>query len=75
MTFFTLPPRCFAASARLVKSPVDSMTTSAPTESQGICAGSRSEKILKKSPLTLRPSAEAETSAARLPNTESCFSR
>ncbi len=42
MTRLTEPPRWLAASARLVKRPVDSITTSAPSESQGSCSGSRS---------------------------------
>ena len=42
MTRFTEPPRCPAASARVVKRPVDSITTSAPSLSQGSCSGSRS---------------------------------
>src|ERR1700722_15521964 len=46
MTFFTLPVRCFWAAGALVKRPVDSMTTCAPTESQGRSAGSFSLKTL-----------------------------
>ena len=46
MTFFTGPRRCFLASLASVKWPVDSMTTCAPTESQGSAAGSFSLKTL-----------------------------
>ena len=42
MTRFTVPCRWPAASARVVKRPVDSMTTSAPRSPQGSCSGSRS---------------------------------
>ena len=42
MTRFTEPPRWPAASARAVKRPVDSITTSAPSASQGRSSGSRS---------------------------------
>ena len=41
MTFFAPPPRCLAASSRLVKKPVDSSTTSAPRSPHGSAAGSR----------------------------------
>ena len=43
-TRFTDPPRWPAASARVVKRPVDSMTTSAPSLSHGSCSGSRSAR-------------------------------
>src|SRR5918993_206155 len=36
ITFLTVPRRCLRASSALVKRPVDSMTISAPTDSQGI---------------------------------------
>ena len=42
MTRLTVPPRWPAASARLVKRPVDSITTPAPNLAQGSCSGSRS---------------------------------
>ena len=41
MTFLAPPLRCRAASSRLVKRPVDSMTTSTPRSPQGSWAGSR----------------------------------
>src|ERR1700757_5074434 len=40
ITFFTGPRMCFLASSALVKRPVDSRTTWAPTDSQGSLAGS-----------------------------------
>ena len=52
MTFFTVPRRCFFASAPLVNKPVDSTTMSAPTEAQSISAGSFILKTLKLLPST-----------------------
>src|SRR6185503_6812105 len=46
MTFFTGPRRCFLASPASVKRPVDSITTCAPTDSQGRAPGSFSLKTL-----------------------------
>src|SRR5260370_33640597 len=46
MTFFTESRRCFFASVASVKRPVDSMTTCAPTESQGRAAGGFSFKTI-----------------------------
>src|SRR5436309_9769372 len=46
MTFFTGPRTCFLASLASVNRPVDSMTTCAPTVSQGSAAGSFSLKTL-----------------------------
>src|SRR5215471_1000963 len=46
MTFFTGPRRCFLASSALVNRPVDSITTCAPTDSQGSAAGSFSANTL-----------------------------
>ena len=40
MTFFTEPRRCFFASSAAVKRPVDSTTTSTPSDGQSISAGS-----------------------------------
>jgi hypothetical protein len=51
MTFLTEPPRCLAASSRLVKKPVDSMTTSAPTDAQSMFAGSFSSKTVISVPV------------------------
>src|SRR5215204_6431711 len=75
MTFLTVPRRCLAASSRLVKRPVDSMTTSAPTSSHGICAGSFSEKTRNSSVPTRMPFSVAAMSSSRLPRTESYFKR
>ena len=40
MTFLAPAARCLAAPSRLVKRPVDSITTSAPSSFQGSFAGS-----------------------------------
>src|SRR3954463_5292717 len=61
MTFFTGPRRCFLASAALVKRPVDSITTCAPTDSQGSAAGSFSLKTLIVLPSTVMLSGPADT--------------
>src|SRR5258708_5565979 len=74
MTFFTVPRRCFLASSALVKCPVDSITTCAPTLSHGSAPGSRSLKTLIVLPSTVMPSGPAETLLGRLPSTESYFS-
>src|SRR6266536_1694050 len=50
ITFFTGPRRCFFASLASVKRPVDSITTWAPTDSQGRAAGSFSLKTLMDLP-------------------------
>ena len=47
ITFFAPASRCLAASSRLVKKPVDSITTSAPTSPHGSAAGSRSANTLQ----------------------------
>src|SRR5580765_4487202 len=67
--------RCFAASSRLVKRPVDSKTTSTPRSFHGSCAGSRSERTLNASPSTEMPSPDTSTFAYRLPSTESYFNK
>src|SRR5437763_1353199 len=74
-TFFAPAARCFAASSRLVKRPVDSNTTSTPRSFQGSCAGSRTDSTLNSSPSTAIDSPLASTFARRLPSTESYFSR
>ena len=51
-TFFAPAVRCLAASSRLVKSPVDSNTTSTPRSFHGSCAGSRIDSTLNSSPST-----------------------
>src|ERR1043165_9234308 len=55
ITFFTVPCRCFFASSAFVKMPVDSITISAPTDSQSIAAGSRCENTRNSSPSTEMP--------------------
>src|SRR5436190_7743988 len=74
-TFFAPAARCFAASSRLVKRPVDSNTTSTPRSFHGSCAGSRTDSTLNSSPSTAIVSPPASTFACRLPSTESYFSR
>ena len=54
ITFLAPALRCLAASSRLVKKPVDSITTSAPTSSQGRFAGSRSANTRSSSPRDTR---------------------
>src|SRR5205814_2164974 len=74
-TFFAPAWRCFSASGRLVKSPVDSIATSTPRSAQGRSAGSRSETNLISWPSTVIESSPASTGTSRLPSTEACFSR
>src|SRR5512146_2798415 len=75
ITFFTGPRRCFLASSALVKRPVDSSTTCAPTESQGSLAGSFSAKTRRVRPSTRMQSVPALMSLLRLPRMESYLSR
>ncbi len=58
-----------------VKRPVDSLTTGAPTDSQGRAAGSFSLKTLITFPSTVMLSAPALILFGRLPRMESYFSR
>src|SRR3954447_9159558 len=53
MTFWAPASRCLAASARLVKKPVDSMTTSTPRSLHGKLAGSRSARTFSGLPSTM----------------------
>ncbi len=46
ITFFAPASKCLAASARFVKRPVDSTTTSTPSSPHANCAGSRSANTL-----------------------------
>ena len=71
MTRFTVPPRCPAASARLVKRPVDSITTSAPSSSQGSCSGSRSASTRMRCSPTTRSLPSTSTGTGRRPWVES----
>src|SRR5690606_21659239 len=75
MTFLAPPAMCLAASAALVKRPVDSMTMSTPSSPHGRAAGSRSAKTLMSLPPTVMTSPSCETSAPRGPPTESYLRR
>ena len=75
MTFLAPAARCLAASARLVKKPVDSMTTSTFRSPHGSAAGSRSLRTLTSLPFTTRLPSETETSPGNGPKTESYLSR
>src|SRR3954454_7938401 len=74
-TFLTLPPRCLAASSRLVKKPVDSMTTSAPRLSHGSAPGSRSDRTRRTSPSTTMSLPSTSTVPGYGPRMESYLSR
>src|SRR5215471_19433940 len=76
MTFFAAAAMCLAAPSRLVKSPVDSNTTSTPRSFHASCAGSRNDRTLNSSPSTEMMSPPFDsTFACRFPSTESYFSR
>ena len=76
MTTFRAPPsRCFSAPSRLVKMPVDSITTSTPRSSQGRFAGSRSARSFSSLPPTVIVPSPEETSSSSVPSTESCLRR
>src|SRR5215212_1213850 len=75
ITFLAPASRCLAASSRLVKSPVDSTTTSAPTSAHGRAAGSRSENTRSSLPSMMRPLSLASTSPGKGPRIESYLSR
>src|ERR687893_3179937 len=76
MTTFLAPPsRCLAAPSRLVKTPVDSTTMSAPTSPQGIWAGSRSAKVLISRSPTRRMLSSSSTSSGQMPWVESRLKR
>src|SRR3954470_12265215 len=74
-TFFAPASRCFAASSRLVKKPVDSSTTSTPRSPHGSFAGSRSARTLISLPSTIRPSPRTSTSPGYGPRMESYLNR
>ncbi len=67
ITFLAPASRCLAASSRLVNSPVDSITTSAPISPHGRSAGSRSESILISCPSTTIARSAASTSPGKRP--------
>src|SRR5581483_961149 len=75
ITFFAPASRCFCAPSRLVKSPVDSITTSTPSSRHGRFAGSRSASPLSSRPAALIEPSSADTPPANGPSTESYASR
>ena len=75
ITFFAPASRCLAAASRLVKIPVDSITTSTPRSFHGSCAGSRTARPLKPLPSTTMSSSVADTSYGSRPRIESYFNR
>src|SRR3954464_3994731 len=75
MTFLAPASRCLAASARLVKKPVDSITTSTPRSLHGRFAGSRSARTFTSRPSTVRGLSPTLTSPLNGPKTESYLSR
>ena len=62
MTFFAPASRCFCAPSRLVKKPVDSITTSTPRSPHGSAAGSRSASPFSSWPAALIEPASTATS-------------
>ena len=70
-TRFTEPCRWPAASARLVKRPVDSITTVAPSLSQGSCSGSRSAMTRMRCSPTRRSLPSTSTGTGSRPCVES----
>src|SRR4051812_19498039 len=75
MTFLAPASRCFAASSRLVKKPVDSITTSAPRSPHGSCAGSFSASTLTSRPSIASAPSRTSTVPGKGPKTESYLSR
>jgi len=75
ITFCAPASRCLAASSRLVKKPVDSITTSTPSSPQGSAAGSFSANTLSSLPSTRIASSVASTSPGNGPRIESYLSR
>ena len=67
ITFCAPALRCFAASSRFVKKPVDSITTSAPRSPHGSAAGSRSASTLISRPSTLSEPPVSSTSPGNRP--------
>ena len=65
-TFFAPAARCFAASSRSVKRPVDSNTTSTPRSFHGSCAGSCIDSTWNSSPSTVMLSPFAAMSALQV---------
>ena len=76
MTTFLAPPtRWDLASSAFVNRPVDSTTTSAPTEAQSSLLGSRSSKTRIVLPSTVMDSSSKVTSPGKRPRIESYLSR
>ena len=75
ITFLAPASRCLAAFSRSVNSPVDSITTSAPTSPQGSAPGSRSANTFSSLPSTTRPLSVASTVPLNGPRIESYLSR
>src|SRR5215203_3194801 len=75
ITFSAPASRCLAASARAVKKPVDSITTSTPRSPQGRAAGSRSERTLTSSPPAMIVLPSTSTPPGKRPRIESYLSR
>src|SRR3954453_2839473 len=75
ITFLAPASRCLAASARAVKKPVDSITTSTPSGCSPSAAGSRSESTLSGAPSTEIVSPSTPTSPGKRPRIESYLSR
>ena len=74
ITFLAPLLRCWAASSRLVKMPVDSMTTSARGRPRG-WDGSRWALASTRSPPTVIDSSSKDTSSPSRPKVESYLSR
>ena len=66
-TFLAPASRCLAAFSRSVNSPVDSITTSAPSSDHGRSAGSRSARTRISLPSTEKPAPVASTSPGNRP--------
>ena len=75
MTFLAPAVRWAAAASRLVKRPVDSITTSTPRSRQGSLAGSVSLSTLIGLPSTTSASPVKATSPGNVPCTESYLKR
>ena len=75
MTFCAPASRCFAAAARSVKCPVDSMTTSAPSSFHGSTAGSVSAVTRTLRPSMTSASSWISTTPGKTPCTESYLNR
>src|SRR5919199_1709429 len=75
ITLWAPASRCLAASSRLVKKPVDSITTSTPRSLHGSAAGSRSASTRTSRPSTCSASPATSTVPGKGPKTESYLSR